>query len=146
MKFSLLTIIVIITVIAIINFFLSKPSLETINIDIGNQSFSLEIAKTLAQKSGGLSKRKTLCDTCGMIFVYQKEWIYPFWMKDTLVPLDIIWVNKDYIVVDIIQGKPNDLKILKPKDISQYIIELNANMAQNLNLKIGDKIKIPQNL
>jgi len=81
-----------------------------------------------------------------MIFVYQTEFIYPFWMKNTLIPLDIIWIDKNGTVVDIIQAKPNDLSILTPKSKAQYIIELNKDTSTNLNLKIGDQIQVPQNL
>ena len=72
--------------------------------------------------------------------------IYSFWMKNTLIPLDIAWIDVDGKIVDIIQAKANDLSILTPKAKSQYIIELNAGTANILNLNIGDKINIPQNL
>ena len=67
-------------------------------------------------------------------------------MKNTLIPLDIIWIDKNGTVVDIIQAKPNDLSILTPKSKAQYIIELNKDTSTNLNLKIGDQIQVPQNL
>ena len=123
-----------------------KQTIPKIDITIKDKVFSLEIAKTIAQKSRGLSNRNSLCPNCGMIFVYRIETIYPFWMKNTLIPLDIIWVNKQGIVVDIIQGKPNDLSILTPKSPALYIIELNKDTSTNLNLNIGDHIQIPKNI
>ncbi len=144
LKISLILIIVICVVLLV------KPtkqqSTPTIDITIKDKTLSLEIAKSAIQKSRGLSNRNSLCPNCGMIFVYRIESIYPFWMKNTLIPLDIIWVNKQGTVVDIIQGKPNDLSILTPKSKALYIIELNLDTSNNLNLKIGDQIQIPQNL
>jgi len=123
-----------------------KQSIPKIDIPIKDKFFSLEIAKSIIQKTKGLSGRNNLCPNCGMIFVYQTEFIYPFWMKNTLIPLDIIWIDKNGTVVDIIQAKPNDLSILTPKSKAQYIIELNKDTSTNLNLKIGDQIQVPQNL
>ena len=103
LKISLILIIIICVVLLV------KPSKQqstpTIDITLKNKTFSLEIAKSTIQKSRGLSNRHNLCSNCGMIFVYQTEFIYPFWMKNTLIPLDIIWINKQGTVVDIIQAK-----------------------------------------
>jgi len=142
-----ISLILIIVISVVIFFKLSKKQpLSKIDININNKSFCLEIAKSITQKSRGLSNRHNLCPNCGMIFVYRKESIYPFWMKNTLIPLDIIWINKDGQVVDIIQGKPKDLSILTPKGKALYIIELNKDMSINLNLNIGDQIQIPKNI
>lgn len=113
---------------------------NTIDIDINGTKYNLEIAQTIFEKSRGLSKRSGLCPNCGMIFVYQAESIYPFWMKDTLIPLDIIWVDGQGKVVDIKTGKPNDLTPLVNQTPAQYIIELNPNVS---GLKIGDIIDFP---
>jgi len=144
LKLSLILIIIVCVVLLV------KPtkqqSTSTIDITIKNKTFSLEIAKSTIQKSMGLSNRNSLCPNCGMIFVYRIESTYPFWMKNTLIPLDIIWVNKQGVVVDIIQGKPNNLSILTPKSKALYIIELNLDTSTNLNLNIGDHIQIPKNI
>ncbi|MGI5841564.1 MAG: DUF192 domain-containing protein [Patescibacteria group bacterium] len=130
-------------------FFFKKTSPPgTVNLEIKNKSYSLEIAKTLTQKSQGLSNRDSLCNNCGMIFVYDKESIYPFWMKDTLIPLDMIWVDRQGRVVTIHTAKPQtntpitQLKVYKNEIPAQYIIELNANEAQKIGLEIGDTINI----
>ena len=118
----------------------TSNNLDTISININGQEYKLEIAKTITQKATGLSNRSSLCKNCGMIFVYQIESYYPFWMKDTLIPLDIIWLDKNGQVVDIKTGQPMDLTPLKNQKPAQYIIELNAGSG----LKIGDSIAIPQ--
>lgn len=116
---------------------------NTINLTIKNKSYRLEIAKTIFQQAKGLSNRNSLCPDCGMIFTFPSESIQPFWMKDTLIPLDIIWLNQQGRVVTIITGKPNDLSILQNTTLAKYVIELNANDAQKLKLSFGDIINLP---
>jgi len=141
MKKLLIFSLLIIFFLAVFYFWPKKNSqTNTINIDINGTKYNLEIAKTIFEKSKGLSKRSELCSNCGMIFIYQNEAIYPFWMKDTLIPLDIIWLDKNGKVVDIKTGKPNDLTPLPNQTPAQYIIELNPNVS---GLKIGDVINIP---
>lgn len=115
---------------------------NTINLTIKNKSYRLEIAKTIFQQAKGLSKRKSLCPNCGMIFPFPSETFHPFWMKDTLIPLDIIWLDQQGRVVYIVQGKPNDLSILQNTSPAKYVIELNAGDTQKLNLTIGDTIYV----
>ena len=122
------------------------PSVETISLTLNNTKFELEVAKSLSQKSRGLSERSAMCQNCGMIFVYTNEGTYPFWMKDTLISLDMIWVNNKGIVTDIITAVPEPntpitkLTLYQNTKPAQYIIELNANQAQNIGLKNGDQI------
>lgn len=116
-----------------------QTSTNTIEININGTKYNLEIAQTIFEKSRGLSKRTELCPNCGMIFIYQNEGTYPFWMKDTLIPLDIIWLDKTGKVIDIKTGKPNDLTPLTNSAPAQYIIELNPNVS---GLKIGDVINL----
>lgn len=136
LKFSL----IVIFIFALFYFWPKKQNqTNTIDIDINGAKYNLEIAKTIFEKSKGLSNRSNLCQNCGMIFIYQNEDIYPFWMKDTLIPLDIIWLDKNGQVVDIKTGKPNDLTSLTNQTQAQYIIELNPNIS---GLKIGDFVNL----
>lgn len=113
---------------------------------IKNKKFTLEIAKTISQKTKGLSSRTSLCDNCGMIFVYKNEGFYPFWMKDTLIPLDMIWINNNNEIVSVYTAIPEinkpltQLTIYRNNKPAKNIIELNAGEADKLGLKIGDKI------
>lgn len=116
---------------------------RTISLTIKNQSYRLEIAQTILQQAKGLSNRKFLCSNCGMIFPFSSESIHPFWMKDTSIPLDIIWLNQQGRVVSIITGKPNDTTIIQNTSPAKFVIELNTSDSQKLNLAIGDTINIP---
>lgn len=135
--------------IYIIFIFVYRPKTKTIVIELGKSKYNFEIAKTISQKTLGLSARNTLCKNCGMIFVYSSENIYPFWMKNTLIPLDMIWLDKSGKIVTYHHAVPEpktpvtQLKIYKNSTPAQYILEINSNDFEKLNLKIGDIIKLP---
>ena len=124
-------------------FFRYRPG-SNIQLTIKGQLFDIEIAKTVAQKSKGLSGRKILCKNCGMLFIFAFETNLPFWMKDTLIPLDMIWLDKNGKIVDIQTiTETNSTKIYQNQTPAKYVLELNANDSQKINLKIGDIIQIP---
>ncbi len=140
----IITPLLIIATILIWRLFFYMPSAEFINLNIKDQKYKIELAKTSAQKIKGLSKREKLCKNCGMLFIFAFETELPFWMKDTLIPLDIIWLNKDGKVVDIQTATTtSSQKIYKNKSKAQYVLELNATDSQKLNLNIDDIIQLP---
>lgn len=127
-------------------FFYLPPS-NYVKIKIGNIDYKIELAKTTAQRSKGLSSRKTLCKDCGMLFIFGFETNLPFWMKDTLIPLDMIWLDKNGKIVDIQTiTEINSTKIYQNQSPAKYVLELNANDSQKINLKIGDIIQLPNTL
>lgn len=140
-----ISLIILIAIPIVIFFFYKKPSskFETVNLKIKNIDYKLEVAKTISQKSAGLSKRTNLCSNCGMIFVFSKNGVLPFWMKDTFVPLDMIWLNSEGKVTDIINAsETNSTKILQNSQPAKYVIELNLNETKKINLKVGDTIDL----
>lgn len=135
--------ILILIFIAIIVFLYFPFKLKTKNIKINNQDFNIEIATTPQQLSKGLSNRTNLCRNCGMLFVFPSPQILQFWMKDTLIPLDMIFIDKDKKIINIVTALPTkELPIYRSTRPALYCLELNANRAQELNLKIGDYLEI----
>ena len=123
--------------------FFYLPPANSVKIKINNTNYDIELAKTTAQKTKGLSGREALCKNCGMLFVFGFETNLPFWMKDTFIPLDMIWLNKDGKVVDIqTVTETNSTKIYQNQAPAKYVLELNANDSQKINLKIGDIIDL----
>ena len=116
---------------------------------IGNLIINLEIADTPELRTLGLSGHSPLSDSEGMLFVFEKVSAYHFWMKDMLFPLDIIWLevdesNKEGSIVDISR---NVLPESYPKSFSpsvpvRYVLEVNANLTERNNWKIGDRLKL----
>ena len=136
-------VLIIIAGILIWRLFFYLPPTNSIRIKIGNSNYNVELATTIAQKTKGLSGRDTLCKNCGMLFTFGFETNLPFWMKDTLIPLDMIWLDKNGKIVDIqTASEINSTKIYQNQTPAQYVLELNANDSQKINLKIGDIIDL----
>lgn len=124
--------------------FFVPQNANVVNLKIKDQNYKIEMAVSSAQKIKGLSKRESLCKNCGMLFTFGFETQLPFWMKDTLIPLDMIWLDKNGTVVDIQTAlETNSLKIYQNQTPAQYVLELNANDSNKIGLKIGDTIQLP---
>jgi hypothetical protein len=90
--------------------------------------------------------REHLAGKEGMLFIFEKEDIYSFWMKNTLIPLDIIWLNKEGRAVFIKKNaQPCSLEIcpgIVPDATALYVLEINAGKAEEIGLKIGEQLEI----
>ena len=76
-----------------------------------------------------------------MLFMWDFEDYRYFWMKNTYVPLDIIFIDSNFKIVDIFSNaQPNTLDLITSKEKAMYILELNAGISKNLGLKNGDII------
>lgn len=113
------------------------------NIIINNQVFKVEIAQTQTEIAHGLSNRRNLCQTCGMLFKFQDYQIRHFWMKEMNFPLDIIWIKNDIIV-----GLAENVPILTEGEVTRVssnepvnlVLEVNSGWAKANGVTIGDKI------
>lgn len=108
---------------------------------IKNKCFMVELAKSQQEKSRGLMGREYLAKSRGMLFIYEREEEYSFWMKNTLIPLDIVWIDKDQKIVYIYKNAQpckEECESIKPEKKSMYILEVNAGEA---NFNIGDKVE-----
>ncbi len=86
--------------------------------------------------------RKYLPPYRGMKFNWSEENVRFMWMKNTLIPLDIIWLDQNHIILSIKNiNKINNETIIKSYKKAQYVIELPLGSSQKYNLKIGDKFK-----
>ena len=79
-----------------------------IEIKLGDKEFNVKEARTQEEKQKGLMNVKELPSNEGMIFSYDEPDLVQMWMKDTLIPLDIIFINEDQEVISVKQGKPED--------------------------------------
>ena len=116
---------------------------EKIEVSIYNKNitFNVEVAKTIEERRTGLMYRKKLLNNEGMLFIFPREKIIQLWMKNTYIPLDVIFISKNKVIVDI---KKNMEKlsetIVKSKVKSRYALEFNAGLINKLNIEIGDKV------
>ena len=116
---------------------------EKIDVSIYNKNitFNVEVAKTVQERRIGLMYRKKLLNNEGMLFIFPREKIIQLWMKNTYIPLDVIFISKNKVIVDI---KKNMEKlsetIVKSKVRSRYALECNAGLINKLDIEIGDKV------
>ena len=112
----------------------------------GDKCFSVEVAATPQAMARGLMFREHLDQDKGMLFVFSGEVKRSFFMKNTRIPLDMIWINKDNEIVHIERNVPaeknGEYKTVFPGVLAQYVLELNAGAADDIGLKIGDKADI----
>ncbi|MBI4359047.1 MAG: DUF192 domain-containing protein [Candidatus Nealsonbacteria bacterium] len=108
--------------------------------------FSIELARTAAEQAKGLMFRKELGQDQGLLFVFDQEKILPFWMKNTLIPLDIIWINREQKVVFIEEmARPcvqDPCPLIDPKTEARYVWEIPGGRARAVGLKVGDQLEL----
>jgi uncharacterized membrane protein (UPF0127 family) len=112
-------------------------------VEINGQKINVEIAKTQAEREKGLMLRDELCDDCGMLFIFKREDYYGFWMKNTLIPLDMVFIDSDFNIIDIKHAKPcttENCEIYTPKEKSMYVLETNVDKFDETI--IGEKVEI----
>lgn len=114
--------------------------METWKVKINNNEYELLVAKTEEEKETGLQQVENMSDNEGMLFDYrddpQEECI--FWMKDTTIPLDIIFVDDNNEVISVVEGEPESLDQIVENNVSM-VIELNVKSG----VKAGDIVVLP---
>ncbi len=110
-----------------------------------NHCFDLEIADDAKERARGLMFRESLSSQTGMLFVFAHPDQYSFWMKNTKIPLDIIWLDQEKNVVFIYpdaQPCPSaNCPSILPPEKAQYVLELNAGSSQKIGLNVGAKLE-----
>jgi len=100
-------------------------------------------AITNKEKQYGLMNLEHLAAQNGMLFIFQDSKIIKMWMKNTLIPLDMIFIDENNRIIDIkANNKPLSLKIISSAKKANKVLEINAGLAKKLQIKVGDKIKI----
>ena len=124
--------------------FSQKDSSNSVCID--ETCFEVEVVDSLETRAKGLMFRESLDKDKGMWFVFEESKVYPFWMKNTLIPLDMIWVNENFEIVAIIENAvPCDsdpCKHYNPETEALYVLEINAGLSSEYGLEIGNIISV----
>lgn len=125
-----------------------SDTIELTAINNSNEEItvSLEVAESDSKKAYGLMNRTQLGEDRGMIFIYDSEANRTFWMKDTLIPLDIIFLNSELEIINIEPAKANQTsERYRSQEPSQYIIEMNRGWAESNNISSGDAFVVNEN-
>ena len=120
-------------------------NLPTTNVQVGGVTVIAEIADDDRERAIGLMNRTSLPEGTGMLFVFDGEKQRSFWMKNTLIALDMIFIAANGTIVDITTMQPCKslfCKSYKSKLPAKYVLEVNAGFAEKNSIKTGDKVEI----
>jgi hypothetical protein len=113
-----------------------------------NKIFAVELATTNEERQKWLMFRESLDENKWMLFIFDKEWYYSFWMKNTLIPLDMIWITDaswESKVVDVQTAQPCEVEncpSFRPAWNALYVLEINAWLAKKYDIKVWDTLYI----
>ena len=118
--------------------FESKGQITIATIDGKLQNFNVEFARSESEKVTGLMFREHLSDDEGMLFMWDTSSLRQFWMKNTLINLDILFIDSDHRVVHIEESaKKGSLRIISSILPVQYVLEINAGQSQLRKITTG---------
>ena len=114
-----------------------------VTMQLGGKTFTLEVARMDLSREIGLMFRDAMPADHGMIFVFPEASRLSFWMRNTRIPLDIVYVGTDQRIVSVHQMKPYDESQTTAAGPAKWAIELNEGTAAKLGLQAGQKLDIP---
>jgi uncharacterized membrane protein (UPF0127 family) len=110
----------------------------------GDHSFTIEVASTNQERALGLMFRRSLPENGGMLFLYDRPQPAAMWMKNTLIPLDMVFISADGTVHRIEQNaEPHSTALIPSEGPVVAVLELNGGEAAKIGLKRGDKVLYP---
>lgn len=143
-KIFLIIIFLSVLLIAVYIFFMNENEQKEIQLCFENDCFEVELALTPEERSRGLMFREHLEENKGMLFVFDEEGERGFWMKNTLIPLDIIWLNENKEAVFIIRNvQPcgdDKCPVIRPDERAKYVLEIKEGTAHRIGLEVGDSV------
>ncbi len=112
--------------------------------DGGRESFAIEVADDGAERAKGLMFREEMDPAAGMLFVYESPQPAQFWMKNTLIPLDMIFADASGLVTRVHSNAiPGDLTPIDGGDNVQFVLEINGGLASRLGIAPGAELRHP---
>lgn len=121
-----------------------EPGRVDLRGDWGTARFSVEVADDPQERSVGLMRRESLPRSAGMLFVYERPQRAVFWMKDTLIPLDMIFMDEAGTVTHIHENaRPRDLTGIDGGDSVRFVLEINGGLARRLGIAEGSQLRHP---
>lgn len=112
--------------------------------DWGEARFTVEVADDNAERALGLMHRESLARSAGMLFVYERPHRAGFWMKNTLIPLDILFADSAGVVKRIApMAEPLSEKLILGGNGIQYVLEINGGLAEAMGIAEGTELRHP---
>jgi uncharacterized protein len=119
------------------------PNPLVVGTSAGERSFRVEIADDMREREQGLMFRKQMDDDHGMLFVFDDTRDVGFWMKNTPMPLDLIFIGQDGKVRAIRRGEPFSPAVISPNAPVRFVLEVKAGIAEKAGIEEGDRIRHP---
>jgi uncharacterized membrane protein (UPF0127 family) len=120
---------------------LEKLTIATVG---GEKIFQVEVMRTMDERARGLMFRRYLPADRGMLFDFAAEAQVAMWMKDTFIPLDMLFIRKDGTISQIAENtEPHSTLTISSNDPVYSVLEINGGMAAKLGIKAGDKVIHP---
>ena len=110
----------------------------------GERRFSIEVADSDAERAAGLMFRRTMPDDRAMLFVFETTRRLSFWMQNTPMPLDLIFIDEDGIVLAILPGIPFSTASIGPSEDARFVLEVKSGIAQRNGISPGDRLRHPR--
>ncbi len=114
---------------------------QTVQAKLNNKTYTFELALTHKQKMTGLMHRRQLAKNGGMLFVYSYPRMLDFYMKNTLIPLDLAYIDGERKIISIEAMEPLDETSVSSPQKAMYVLEVNRGFFEKNNIKIGDAIE-----
>ncbi len=103
--------------------------------------FRVELARTEPEREQGLMYRDRMDAGAGMLFIFERAAPLTFWMKNTFIPLDMIFIGADRHIVGIVENaEPRTLSARRVDGMSEYVLEINGGLSAKLGIRAGDAV------
>ena len=133
-------------IVLVFLFLLSCQNESMMTIYYNDKEINVELAQTTQEITTGLMNREYLEPNSGMLFIFDDEDHRSFWMKNTLIPLDLIFMNEDYLIVDIKKNfqpcKENPCEKYISKQPTKYVLEVKSGFVDDNDIEIGHKMDV----
>src|SRR5690606_15262665 len=117
-----------------------NPTLPQVSLQAGIHRIKAEVAATQNERARGLMMRKSLAPNSGMLFVFQHAAVHCFWMKNTLIPLTIAFLDGDGTIATLADMEPHDETSHCPARAVRYALEMEQGWFARRGIKTGDRI------
>lgn len=112
--------------------------------DWGTARFSVEVADDAGERAQGLMHRDSMATSAGMLFVYDHPQFVSFWMRNTLIPLDMLFIDASGVIKHIHENAlPLDETAIPGGDGIQYVLEINGGLSSRLGIEVGSELRHP---
>ena len=116
---------------------------KVVFLEAKQEAVTVEIAERTDDRTRGLMYRKSMPDDHGMIFVFEEREDHTFWMKNTCIPLDMLFIDDDGTIVGIEENTPTlSERTFSVGCASRYVLELNAGWSRRHGVTAGQKVKL----